>query len=212
MAYHSAESLSRVSSSRIPLAESTTGGNVDHAGDCCVSPFFSHHQWLFKACPPKDRKELESEPATILLFAATYPPTGFAGRLMPFALDPPPLGSFRRFGRSANLGPYGCGSDHRSQLFQAILAIAPLIARQFGSKNQLALGRDPGRESFAKSGFDFVGNTGRTCQIPAEDGLGGDLVDVLSSWTARAGKTPLEFVERNADGGIDFEHGNTYRP
>src|SRR4029077_10049417 len=59
----------------------------------------------------------------------------------------------------------------------------------------------------AQPRLDLRRHAAALLHVPAQDRLGGDLVDVLSAGTAGARETPGEFFVGDTDTLVDFEHG-----
>jgi hypothetical protein len=85
-----------------------------------------------------------------------------------------------------------------------------LVAVALGGDDQLPGGGDPPALPGAQAGLGLVGQRGVVGQVPAQDGLGGDLVDVLPARAARADKGPIQLVVGDVDLIVNRRHGPTH--
>src|SRR5262249_12109573 len=86
----------------------------------------------------------------------------------------------------ARLGHDACLYDHVSEFLKAILFVPLLIAKSLRSDNQIAFGGDSVSLLAEQARFDIIRQACATGWIPAEHGLGCDLVDVLAPRPAGA--------------------------
>jgi hypothetical protein len=93
------------------------------------------------------------------------------------------------------------------KLLEAILPVLLLIAETLRIEHQFPFGRHPPPLLAPKPSFD-IGRHARTAgDVPAQDRLGGHLIDILTTRTAGADETPSELAFGDADLVIDYQHG-----
>ncbi len=96
--------------------------------------------------------------------------------------------------------------QHRSQLLQAIDAIAFLIAMALRHDDNAAILRDKAFLLFNNTYLDVGRQRGVGSDVPAHHCLGRDLVDILSTGASAARVGPRELVVGDLQGWSYFKH------
>jgi len=88
--------------------------------------------------------------------------------------------------------------NHVSKLLQAIELVSLLIAISLRRDDQIAIDGNPVSLLDTKAGFHIIRHAFAGREVPTEDSLGSNLVDVLSSGTAGADEGPMKLSVRDA--------------
>jgi hypothetical protein len=93
------------------------------------------------------------------------------------------LAGFRGLGFHPDFRPGGRSGDHRIKFAEAFFAIASLIPEKIAGDHQIAREGDLVYQPPEKARSHFLGKTWGIREVPPEDCLAIDLVDVLSART-----------------------------
>jgi hypothetical protein len=111
------------------------------------------------------------------------------------------FGRFRLSRRDAPFRRVFGRGQHATQLFQAILDVARLIAKSLTGEDEFTVLIDPPGKLLPKPSFDVVGDAARSVKRPSEDGFGVDLIDVLATRSRGAREGQANFVVGDLDSG-----------
>jgi len=146
----------------------------------------------------------------------TRPMTSFFRRCSPTRLDrgPPAFflkpgcpGATRWLGWLPPPGRRRRSPNEVAEFIEAILPVPFLIPKALGIQQQVPCGGDPPPLLHTKSGFD-VGRQARAAgHVPAQYGLGSNLVDILPARTTGTNKGPFQFAMGDTDFISNFQHG-----
>ena len=113
--------------------------------------------------------------------------------------------TFGRFGFSADFRRMHYGEDQVPEFVQTVLLVLPLIAESIAHEDQVALSRETPAKLLQKPRAYRDGQARGGQHIPPQDTLAVDLIDVLSAGARATGVGAVQFGQRDADRGGDFQ-------
>lgn len=125
-----------------------------------------------------------------------------------FFVEAAELGAAGGFGGAAFFGGMQDGEDHFFELIEARLDVLGLVAVFFAVDDDFAACRDAAGVSRLEALADGGRQAGAVRHVEMQDGLAGDLVDVLSAGAAAAGEREAQLGVGDGDRGANLEvHG-----